>query len=108
MVLGMTRVLAALYTPIDGEWAKWNAQAILQLGKLFDLSPHSMLYGMGSSFLPNQSWLNPGALVLGLPLSDTATSILSYLVYAVELAGSIIVLARALGALWAVATVAAQ
>ena len=28
MVVGMTRVPMALYTPIDGDWAKWNAEAI--------------------------------------------------------------------------------
>ena len=48
MIVGMNRMPLALYTPIDGEWAKWNVEAILHFGKVFDLSPYSMLAGMGS------------------------------------------------------------
>lgn len=32
MLIGMTRVPLALYTPMDGEWAKWNVEAILHFG----------------------------------------------------------------------------
>jgi hypothetical protein len=108
MIVGMNRLPFALYTPIDGEWAKWNVEAILKFGKPFDLSPYSMLAGMGSMYFPNLPWLNPGALALGLPLSDHAKNIASYAVYAAELAVSIILLARSIGFSWLMATAAAQ
>ena len=44
------RVPSALYRPVDGDWAKWNVEAILHFGKPFDLGPYSMLAGMGSRF----------------------------------------------------------
>ena len=108
MVVGMTRVPMALYTPIDGDWAKWNAEAIVHFGKVFDLSPYSMLAGMGSMYFPNLPWLNPGALALALPLGDQARDIASYAIYAAELAVSIVVLARVVGFSWLMATAAAQ
>ena len=80
MIVGMHRMPLALYTPIDGEWAKWNVEAILHFGKVFDLSPYSMLAGMGSMYFPNLPWLNPGALALGLPFSDPTNNIISYAV----------------------------
>ena len=98
----------ALYTPMDGEWAKWNVEAILHFGKIFDLSPYSMLAGMGSMYFPNLPWLNPGALALALPLDDNARSIASYAIYAAELAVSIVLLARVIGFSWLMATAAAQ
>jgi hypothetical protein len=64
MIVGMDRVPSALYRPVDGDWAKWNVEAILHFGRLFDLSPYSMLAGMGSMYFPNLPWLNPGALAL--------------------------------------------
>jgi hypothetical protein len=108
VIVGMKGQPLALYTPVDGEWAKWNVEAILEFGKPFDLSPYSMLAGMGSMYFPNLPWLNPGALALGLPLDDQAKSIVSYAVYAAELAVSIILLARSIGFSWLMATVAAQ
>jgi len=108
MIVGMHRMPLALYTPIDGEWAKWNVEAILHFGKVFDLSPYSMLAGMGSMYFPNLPWLNPGALALGLPFSDPTNNIISYAVYAAELAVSILVLARVIGFSWLMATAAAQ
>ena len=108
MLIGMTRVPLALYTPMDGEWAKWNVEAILHFGKIFDLSPYSMLAGMGSMYFPNLPWLNPGALALALPLDDAARSIASYAIYAAELAISIVLLARVIGFSWLMATAAAQ
>jgi len=108
MIVGMNRLPLTLYTPMDGEWAKWNVEAILHFGKVFDLSPYSMLAGMGSMYFPNLPWLNPGALALALPLEDNTKNIVSYAVYAAELAISIILLARALGFSWLIATAAAQ
>jgi hypothetical protein len=108
MVVGMNRLPFALYTPIDGEWAKWNAEAILKFGNPFDLSPHNMLAGVGSMYLPNLPWLNPGALALALPIEDSAKNIVSYAIYAAELAVSIVFLARVIGFSWLIATVGAQ
>jgi len=107
-IVGMTRLPTALYTPIDGDWAKWNVEAIFHFGKVFDLSPHSMLAGMGSMYFPNLPWLNPGALALALPIEDRAKDIVSYAIYAAELATSIVLLARVIGFSWLIATVAAQ
>ena len=108
MVIGSERVPSALYRPVDGDWAKWNVEAILHFGKPFDLGPYSMLAGMGSMYFPNLPWLNPGALALGLPLDGQTTSIVSYGIYAAELAISIIALARVIGFSWLMSTVAAQ
>ena len=104
MIVGMNRMPLVLYTPIDGEWAKWNVEAILHFGKVFDLSPYSMLAGMGSMYFPNLPWLNPGALALALPLHDQTKNIASYAIYAAELAVSIVVLARVIGFSWLMAT----
>jgi hypothetical protein len=108
MIIGMTRVPAALYARVDGEWAKWNVEAILHFGKAFDLSPYSMLAGAGSIYLPNLPWLNPGALALALPLGEPAKDVISYAIYAAELAASIVILARVIGFSWLIATAAAQ
>ena len=108
MVIGSERVPSALYRPVDGDWAKWNVEAILHFGKPFDLGPYSMLAGMGSMYFPNLPWLNPGALALGLPFDGQTTSIVSYAIYAAELAVSIIALARVIGFSWLMSTVAAQ
>jgi hypothetical protein len=108
MIVGMHRLPFALYGPIDGDWAKWNAEAILHFSKIFDLSPYNMLAGMGSMYLPNLPWLNPGALALALPLSGNAQNIASYAVYAAELAASIVLLARVIGFSWLMATAGAQ
>jgi hypothetical protein len=108
MIVGMHRLPFALYTPIDGEWAKWNVEAILKFGKVFDLSPYSMLAGMGSMYFPNLPWLNPGALALGAPLDEQIKSIVSYAVYACELAVTIVLLARSIGFSWLMATAGAQ
>jgi hypothetical protein len=105
MIVGMHRLPLALYTPVDGEWAKWNVEAILNFGKPFDLSPYSMLAGVGSMYFPNLPWLNPGALALGLPLDGQTKNVVSY---AAELALSIILLARSIGFSWLMATAAVR
>jgi hypothetical protein len=108
MVVGMNRLPYAIYAPPDGEWAKWNAEAIFRFANVFDLSPYSMLAGMGSMYFPNLPWLNPGTLVLVLPIEDSVKNILSYAIYATELALSIVLLARMLGFSWLTATIGAQ
>ena len=108
MIVGMNRLPFGLYGPVDGDWAKWNVEAILHFSKMFDLSPYNMLAGMGSIYLPNLPWLNPGALALALPLAGNAQNIASYAIYAAELAVSIVLLARVIGFSWLMATAAAQ
>src|SRR5262249_33515128 len=108
MVIGMKCLPLALYTPTDGEWAKWNVEAIFRFADVFDLSPYSMLAGMGSMYFPNLPWLNPGALALALPIEDSAKNIFSYIIYAAELSISVVLLARVIGFSWLIATVAAQ
>jgi len=108
MVVGMNRLPFTTYAPPDGEWAKWNTEAIFRFSNLFDLSPYSMLAGMGSMYFPNLPWLNPGALALALPIEDNAKNIVSYVIYAAELAFSIVLLARVIGFSWLTATVGAQ
>src|SRR6516164_7446280 len=108
MIVGMNRLPLGLYGPVDGDWAKWNVEATLHFSKIFDLSPYNMLAGMGSMYLPNLPWLNPGALALALPIEHSAKSIVSYMIYAAEIAGSIVLLARVIGFSWLTATVGAQ
>lgn len=108
MVVGMSRLPLGIYTPNDGEWAKWNAEAIFRFADIFDLSPYNMLAGMGSMYLPNLPWLNPGSLALALPIEDSAKNIVSYMIYAAELAASIVLLARVISFSWLTATVSAQ
>src|SRR5258706_3212097 len=43
LIVAMHRLPFALYTPIDGECAKSNVEAIFKFGKVFDLSPSSIL-----------------------------------------------------------------
>jgi hypothetical protein len=108
MIVGMNRLPFGLYGPVDGDWAKWNVEAMLHFSKIFDLSPYSMLAGMGSMYLPNLPWLNPGAFALALPLVGNAQNIASYAIYAAELAVSIVLLARVIGFSWLMATAGAQ
>ena len=84
------------------------SRPFLTFGKIFDLSPYSMLAGMGSMYFPNLPWLNPGALALALPIGDVEKNIVSYVIYGIELAASIVLLARAIGFSWSTATAAAQ
>ncbi|MBO6784267.1 MAG: hypothetical protein JJ899_13500 [Alphaproteobacteria bacterium] len=98
VVIGMIEVAGAeLYRGADGEWAAWNATSILRYSDFADPSPFSLLIGTGSIQLPNLPWFNPGALALGLPFGTETNYILSYIVYFLELALSMFVLARVLG-----------
>jgi hypothetical protein len=56
MIIGMDRMPLVLYTPIDGQWAKWNVEAILQFGKVLDLSAHSMLAGSRAAMITASNW----------------------------------------------------
>src|SRR6266545_786400 len=101
-------IIGGTYSNTDGQWLAWNATFILHYANFLDPSPHNAFAGMGSMYLPNLPWLNPGALLLSLPVPQETAYLLSYLVYMFGLGGSIAVLARSLGFSWMVATIAAQ
>src|SRR5262245_11555795 len=86
-----------MYGTEDGMWAAWNLRGIFEWSRPFDLAPFNPLSGMGSTFLPNTPWLNPGAFVLALPLPREVCYLISYFVYFVELGLSLILLFRVIG-----------
>jgi hypothetical protein len=87
-------ILVGMYGNHDGQWASWNTRAIMQWSGLFDFSPFSPLSGIGSPFLPNQPWLDPGALALALPASLPLRHLASMLIYFLELSASLYLLYR--------------
>lgn len=97
-----------LYSGTDGMWAEWNASSIMRFGQFLDPSPFNAFAGMGSMFLPNLPWLNPGALMLAAPVGRHQAYVLSYLVYMIEVGAALTVLARTIGFSWLVATIAAE
>jgi len=97
-----------VYSLVDGRWAAWNAEFIFRWGRFLDPSPFNIFSGMGSMFLPNLPWLNPGAWPLGLPITEMHRFALSNTIYLVEISASIVLLARVLGLSWVLSHVAAQ
>lgn len=97
-----------VYSLVDGRWAAWNTEFILRWAKFLDLSPFNIFSGMGSMFLPNLPWLNPGAWPLAWPLARMERFAVSYTIYLIEIAASIVLLARVLGLGRAASHVAAQ
>jgi hypothetical protein len=89
--------LFGMYGSDDGMWAAWNLHGILEWSRPFDLAPFNPLSGMGSTFLPNTPWLNPGALAFALPFSRDVCYLISYFIYFVELSLSLILLFRVIG-----------
>ena len=86
-----------LHTLTDGALAAWNSTSILRWSGLFDPSPQNFLQGLGSLYIPNTPWLNPGALALSLPLEIHWRYYFSYAIYIIELFASVVILGRALG-----------
>jgi len=97
-----------IYSQTDGEWAAWNAKFIAEFSGFLSFSPFNFFSGMGSIYLPNLPWLNPGDWPLMLSVSSRIAYAASYIVYGAELALSIVVLARMLGYSLAIGTFAAQ
>ena len=97
-----------IYSGTDGMWAEWNASFIMHYGQFLDPSPFNAFAGMGSMFLPNLPWLNPGALMLAAPFGQHDAYLLSYLAYMVEVGAALTILARSIGFSWAIATIAAE
>jgi hypothetical protein len=87
-------ILVGMYGNHDGQWASWGTRAIWQWSGFLDFSPFSPLSGTGSPFLPNQPWLDPGALALALPAPLPLRHLLSMLIYFVELSASLYLLYR--------------
>lgn len=85
------------YSLTDGRWAAWHADGLLGWGVPFDLSPFNPFAGMGSSFLPNLPWLNPGDWAMALPLPPLLRFTASYCFYFLALVGSFTYFARGLG-----------
>jgi hypothetical protein len=86
--------LVGMYGNHDGHWASWNARGMLTWGEFLDFSPLSPLTGLGSPFLPNLPWLNPGSLALALPVPLPVRHLASMLVYLAELSVSLYLLYR--------------
>jgi hypothetical protein len=103
-----SEIVGGTYSNIDGQWLAWNASSIFNYANFLDPSPYNAFSGMGSMYLPNLPWLNPGALALKLPLSLRGLYVVSYVIYLLLLAGSIALLAKSLGLSWTVATLSAQ
>jgi hypothetical protein len=87
-------ILHGMYGNHDGRWASWGARAIWQWSGFLDFSPFSPLSGIGSPFLPNQPWLDPGALALALPAPLPLRHLISMLAYFAELSASLYLLYR--------------
>jgi hypothetical protein len=87
-------ILFGMYGNHDGQWASWGTRAIMQWSGFLDFSPFSPLSGIGSPFLPNQPWLDPGALALALPAPLPLRHLTSMLIYFAELSASLYLLYR--------------
>jgi hypothetical protein len=85
---------AGMYGNFDGHWTSWNARGILKWSTFLDFSPFSPFVGTGSLFAPFLPWLNPGALVLGLPGPLPLRHLASMLVYLAEVSGTLYLLYR--------------
>ena len=97
-----------LYTLSDGALAAWNSESIFQWSAPFDPSPYNFLQGLGSLYIPNTPWTNPGALVMSLPTDVPTRYYLSYSIYFLELFVSAVALGRALRLPWVQCITAAQ
>lgn len=87
-----------LYHESDGNWAAWTMRSSINWSKIpFEPIVANPFGGMGSLFAPNSPWMNPGALMLALPLKIEQTYHFSYIAYWLVLAVSVYVFARTLG-----------
>jgi hypothetical protein len=86
--------ITGLYSITDGNFTRWNYEYAFKWGHWFELAIFNPLAGLGTQFWTNMPWLNPGALVLQLPLPTQARITLSYLTHLLLIGGSFYVLAR--------------
>jgi len=68
----MPENIAGLFSITDGNYSRWNYEYAYTWGHWFDLSIFNPFSGLGTTFWTNTPWLNPGALVLQLPLPALA------------------------------------
>ena len=85
-----------MYGSIDGKWMSWSHRSIMEWSSFLNFAPYSPLSGMGSLFVPNLPWLNPGALALAIPAPIEYKHLFSYLIYIPELTLSMYFLFREL------------
>jgi hypothetical protein len=85
---------AGMYGNFDGHWSSWNARGILKWSTFLDFSPFSPFVGTGSVFAPFLPWLNPGALVLGIPGPLPLRHLASMLIYLTEVSVTLYLLYR--------------
>ena len=64
----------------------------MEWSSFLNFAPYSPLLGMGSLFVPNLPWLNPGALALAIPAPIRYKHLFSYLIYISELTLSLYLL----------------
>jgi len=86
-----------IYSLTDGALAAWNSSSIFAWSQPFDPSPYNFFQGLGSQYIPNTPWLNPGALALSIPGDVHFRYYLSYAIYFIEAFISVFLLARVLG-----------
>ena len=74
-----------MYGSVDGKWMSWSHRSIMEWSSFLNFAPYSPFSGMGSLFVPNLPWLNPGALALAIPAPIEYKHLFSYLIYISEL-----------------------
>lgn len=94
----MPENIAGLFSITDGNYSRWNYEYAYTWGHWFDLTIFNPFSGLGTTFWTNTPWLNPGALVLQLPLPALARITISYLIHLSLLLWSLYCLGRAAGA----------
>jgi hypothetical protein len=94
----MPENIAGLFSITDGNYSRWNYEYAYAWGHWFDLSIFNPFSGLGTTFWTNTPWLNPGALVLQLPLPALARITISYLIHLSLLLSSRYCLGRVAGA----------
>lgn len=97
-----------LYSLVDGQLAAWYSKALVIWSNPINLNVINPFQGLGSLFLPNSSWWNPGSLALALPFKQTTNYIISYSIYWIMAYISLFFLARSLGFNKIVAILTAQ
>ncbi len=85
-----------LYANIDGGMFSWISTALVKWSTPFNVIALNPFQGMVSTFLPVNSWWNPGALAVSLPFDLSINHIISYSIYWLEAFFSLFFLARSL------------
>lgn len=86
-----------LYSEVDGQYFAWLCKFLIEWGKPFDMNTLNPFQGMGSIFIPVNSWWNPAAFILELPNSKLVNFVLSYSIYWIEIFFATYFLAKTIG-----------